>query len=162
MNATIARVPRLMFTVPEVCSLTGIKRDRLLPEMFTFRLSTVAPVGRTRRIRVSDLQAWAAARRQASMPVANELADSSEMTNNRPDGANESVSGAWHADTDCSAIPCVMLSVPEAGVAVSLGKDSIYRLIRSGELPSVLVESSRRIRLDDLQAWAAGLPVAKI
>jgi len=45
------------------------------------------------------------------------------------------------------------LSVTEAGVAAGVKKDSIYKAMNSGELPSMKIGRRRLIRSESLQAW---------
>ena len=54
----------------------------------------------------------------------------------------------------------LLLTVTEVGEITSLGRSTIYELIRTGALPSVLVSTSRRVRSTDLEAYVAGLATA--
>jgi excisionase family DNA binding protein len=51
----------------------------------------------------------------------------------------------------------LLLRVPEAAESLSVSRAKVYELIRSGALPSVKIDGSRRIRLEDLRAYVASL-----
>jgi excisionase family DNA binding protein len=51
----------------------------------------------------------------------------------------------------------LLLRVPEAAESLSVSRAKVYELIRSGVLPSVKIDGSRRIRLEDLTAYVASL-----
>lgn len=53
-----------------------------------------------------------------------------------------------------------LLSIPEAGVVLNCGRDTVYRLLNGGQLKSVLLLSVRRIRRADLDAFLAAMPEA--
>ena len=53
----------------------------------------------------------------------------------------------------------MMLSVADVAAELRCGRDTVYALLSSGRLPSVLVgERLRRIRRPDLERYVAGLP----
>lgn len=52
----------------------------------------------------------------------------------------------------------MVLTVTEVMSALVIGRDKVYDLIRSGELASVKVGRYRRIPIDALDAYLAGLP----
>jgi excisionase family DNA binding protein len=52
-----------------------------------------------------------------------------------------------------------LLTVPQVQDCLRKGRGDVYALLKSGELPSVLLgPKSRRIRESDLAAFIAGLP----
>ena len=60
-----------------------------------------------------------------------------------------------------------LLKVPDICERLKLSRSIVYELIASGELPSVAIGRSRRVREADLDAWVqakaraqAGAPVA--
>jgi excisionase family DNA binding protein len=54
--------------------------------------------------------------------------------------------------------PRMLLSVAEVAAELGCGRDTVYALLSSGLLPSVLVGTRlRRIRRQDLQAYVATL-----
>lgn len=50
-----------------------------------------------------------------------------------------------------------VLTVPEVMTALVIGRDKVYDLIRSGALESVKVGRYRRVPVDALDAYLAGL-----
>ena len=48
-------------------------------------------------------------------------------------------------------------TVPEVAGHLRLGRTTIYRLIRSGDLPSILIGGSRRVTVATLQSYLEGL-----
>ncbi len=53
----------------------------------------------------------------------------------------------------------MMLSVPEVAAELGCGRDTVYALLASGRLPSVLIgERLRRVRRQDLEQFIAELP----
>lgn len=56
----------------------------------------------------------------------------------------------------------LMLSVPEVAAELGCGRDTVYALIASGTLPSVVIsERLRRIRRRDLEQYVADLPLSQ-
>ena len=53
--------------------------------------------------------------------------------------------------------PRVMLTAEQAAAALNIGRTSVYALIKSGELRSLLIGRLRRIPLDEIQAYTARL-----
>jgi excisionase family DNA binding protein len=51
----------------------------------------------------------------------------------------------------------VALTINEVADQLRVGRTTVYRLVRSGELPSFRIGRSRRISLDSLQAYVEGL-----
>lgn len=51
----------------------------------------------------------------------------------------------------------LLLRVPEAAETLSISRAKAYELIKSGALPSIKIDGSRRIRLDDLIAYVGSL-----
>lgn len=59
--------------------------------------------------------------------------------------------------------PRMMLSVPEVAAELGCGRDTVYALIASGKLPSVLIgERLRRVRRQDLERFIAELPASTV
>jgi excisionase family DNA binding protein len=52
-----------------------------------------------------------------------------------------------------SVVPPQLLSVPEVARLLSIGRTTVYDLIKKEGLPSVKVGSTIRISLADLQCW---------
>ncbi len=48
----------------------------------------------------------------------------------------------------------ILLRIPEAAAALSLGRSTIYKMMESGEIPTVRVGRAVRIPLTALVAWA--------
>ena len=51
----------------------------------------------------------------------------------------------------------VLVSIEEAAILLSLGRTEVYRLVRSGEIPSVKVGRSRRVVVTALHEYVAEL-----
>jgi excisionase family DNA binding protein len=51
----------------------------------------------------------------------------------------------------------LLLTASEAGAALGLGRSKVYELITSGQLASVRVGRSRRVPVEALRAFVAGL-----
>ncbi len=51
----------------------------------------------------------------------------------------------------------LLLKVPDVVACLGLSRAKVYELMASGELPSVRVGGSRRIRAEDLGTFVAGL-----
>jgi excisionase family DNA binding protein len=51
----------------------------------------------------------------------------------------------------------LLLKVPEVAARLSMSRGKVYELIRSGALPSVLIDRSRRIRARDLEDFVGSL-----
>lgn len=65
------------------------------------------------------------------------------------------------APTDAPPIR-MLLSVVEVAAELGCSRDTVYALLASGTLPSVLVgERLRRIRRDDLSAYVGSLTVTR-
>ncbi len=58
-----------------------------------------------------------------------------------------------------SATTKLLLTPEEAAKALRIGRTSLYKLLRSGEIPSIRVGRSRRIPLRSLKEWLA-VPLA--
>lgn len=52
----------------------------------------------------------------------------------------------------------LLLTIPQVCAALAISRDAVYELLRSGRLPSVALGRSRRIRVEDLERFVAGLP----
>lgn len=50
----------------------------------------------------------------------------------------------------------LLLTVPEAGAALSISRSKVYELLESGSIPSVYIGRSRRIRVSDVEDFVAG------
>jgi excisionase family DNA binding protein len=53
--------------------------------------------------------------------------------------------------------PKLLLAPPEAAARLGVGRTTLYRLLRSGEVLSVTIGRCRRIKPDALAAYAASL-----
>jgi excisionase family DNA binding protein len=53
-------------------------------------------------------------------------------------------------------IPKLLLTVPEAGRALAISRSKIYDLLNSGDLPSVHIGRSRRVRVSDIEDFVKG------
>jgi len=51
----------------------------------------------------------------------------------------------------------VAFTIDEVAEQLRVGRTTVYRLLKSGELPSFRIGRSRRISLDSLQAYVEGL-----
>ncbi|HZL03757.1 MAG TPA: helix-turn-helix domain-containing protein [Cellulomonas sp.] len=68
-----------------------------------------------------------------------------------------------HITVDETPRPRMMLSVAEVAAELGCGRDTVYTLLASGQLPSVLVgERLRRIRRPDLERYIEGLPTSPV
>ena len=47
----------------------------------------------------------------------------------------------------------LLLTVPEAGRALAISRSKMYDLLNSGDLPSVHIGRSRRVRICDVEAF---------
>ncbi|WP_045877110.1 helix-turn-helix domain-containing protein [Pseudofrankia sp. DC12] len=56
--------------------------------------------------------------------------------------------------------PKLLLTVEEAADVLGLGRTTTYALIRTGALKSVRIGRARRVRVTDLDAYAAQLDAA--
>lgn len=62
------------------------------------------------------------------------------------------------APADAATSPRMLLSVAEVAAELGCGRDTVYRLMTSGALPSVIVGGRlRRVRRDDLLAFVGAL-----
>lgn len=61
-----------------------------------------------------------------------------------------------------SPTPRMLLSVAEVAAELGCGRDTVYRLMTSGVLPSVIVGGRlRRIRREDLRAYVDSLAITR-
>ena len=51
----------------------------------------------------------------------------------------------------------LLLTPTEAAAALGIGRSKVYELMRAGTLPSIRIDSCRRVSLDDLHALIAEL-----
>lgn len=58
------------------------------------------------------------------------------------------------------ATPRLLLTVPEAARRLSVGRTTLYTMLRGGELASIAVGQLRRIPIDSLESLLASLPEA--
>lgn len=58
------------------------------------------------------------------------------------------------------ATPRLLLTIPEAARRLSVGRTTLYAMLRGGELASVAVGRLRRIPIDSLEALLVSLPAA--
>lgn len=57
----------------------------------------------------------------------------------------------------------MMLSVPEVAAELGCCRDTVYSMLASGRLPSVLIgERLRRVRRQDLEQFIAELPASPL
>jgi excisionase family DNA binding protein len=54
----------------------------------------------------------------------------------------------------------LLYRVPEAAERLNLSRAKVYELIRDGVLKSVQIDSSRRVKAEDLRAYVEALGVA--
>jgi excisionase family DNA binding protein len=54
---------------------------------------------------------------------------------------------------DTSAEQPLLLTVPGAARLLSVSRDYVYSLMRRGDLPSVKIGRTRRIKRADVEAW---------
>lgn len=55
-----------------------------------------------------------------------------------------------------------MLTPEEAAEELRVGRDRVYQLMKTGELPSVKLGASRRIRAADLDQFVKSLPAEPV
>lgn len=58
------------------------------------------------------------------------------------------------------ATPRLLLTIPEAARRLSVGRTTLYAMLKSGELASVAIGRLRRIPIDSLEALLSSLQVA--
>ena len=58
------------------------------------------------------------------------------------------------------ATPRLLLTIPEAARRLSVGRSTVYSMLKSGVLASVAIGRLRRIPSDSLEAVLGSLPVA--
>jgi excisionase family DNA binding protein len=63
-------------------------------------------------------------------------------------------------DTPARA-PRLMLTAEQAADALGIGRTTVYALIKSGELRSLLIGRLRRIPLDEVEAYTTRLAAAQ-
>jgi excisionase family DNA binding protein len=51
----------------------------------------------------------------------------------------------------------ILLTVPEAAAALAISRSKLYELLAAGSIRSVRIDSSRRIPVEALEAYVAGL-----
>lgn len=56
----------------------------------------------------------------------------------------------------------LLLRVPEAAARLGIGRSTLYVLMASGDIASVQIGRSRRIREDTLTAWVDRLPTGYV
>jgi excisionase family DNA binding protein len=56
-----------------------------------------------------------------------------------------------------TSVPRLLLTPEEAATALGIGRTKLFSLLRSRQLPSVMLGGSRRIRTSDLVAFTASL-----
>jgi len=57
----------------------------------------------------------------------------------------------------CTSMTTLTYTIPEVADHLRLGRTTVYRLIGTGELPSIKVGASRRVTRDALQGYVDGL-----
>jgi excisionase family DNA binding protein len=55
------------------------------------------------------------------------------------------------------AVGKVLLTVPEAAAALAISRSKLYELLAAGSIRSVRIDGSRRIPVEALEAYVAGL-----
>jgi excisionase family DNA binding protein len=50
----------------------------------------------------------------------------------------------------------LLLTLPEVGRVLAIGRSKLYELLNSGSLPSFYIGKSRRVRISDVQAFVNG------
>lgn len=60
------------------------------------------------------------------------------------------------------AASALLLRPEVAAPLVSLSRSGLYQMIRTGEVPAVMVGGRIRIRRADLEAWVASLPASTV
>jgi len=73
----------------------------------------------------------------------------------RPSGS-DTLDGP-QAETPHERTPQLLLTTEEAALALGIGRTGIYELLKSGQLTSVLIGRSRRIRTSDLQELVSNI-----
>ncbi len=63
----------------------------------------------------------------------------------------------WAAETRPPAASPMLLTVEETAAELRIARRRVFEMIRDGQLPSVKIGKSRRIRRDDLVAYVAKL-----
>lgn len=53
--------------------------------------------------------------------------------------------------------PLMLLTISEAAVRMSVGRSTLYKLVMSGEIPSIKIGKARRIPLTALQDYVSKL-----
>ena len=76
------------------------------------------------------------------------------------DGYRTGAAEAQAAAEQARAAATLLLTVEEAAGQLRTSRSRIFALIGNGELPSVKIGSSRRIRVADLAAYVDTMPVA--
>ena len=51
----------------------------------------------------------------------------------------------------------ILLTVPEAAAALAISRSKLYELLASGLIRSVRIDGSRRVPIEALEAYVAGL-----
>lgn len=54
------------------------------------------------------------------------------------------------------SVPKLLLTVPEAGRALAISRSKMYDLLNWGDLPSVHIGRSRRVRVSDIEDFVNG------
>jgi excisionase family DNA binding protein len=51
----------------------------------------------------------------------------------------------------------ILLTVPEAAAALAISRSKLYELLAAGSIRSVRIDGSRRVPVEALEAYVAGL-----
>ena len=51
----------------------------------------------------------------------------------------------------------ILLTVPEAAAALAISRSKLYELLAAGSIRSVRIDGSRRVPMEALEAYVAGL-----
>ena len=55
----------------------------------------------------------------------------------------------------------ILLTIPQVAERLHMARSTVYELVLSGQLPSLTIGRSRRIREADLDAWIQGEAAAQ-
>ena len=55
------------------------------------------------------------------------------------------------------AVSKILLTIPEAAAALAISRSKLYELLAAGSIGSVRIDGSRRVPVEALEAYVAGL-----
>jgi excisionase family DNA binding protein len=76
----------------------------------------------------------------------------------KPEEAAEQLRAALLQLMKSGTLPTLLLTTDEAAEQLRVGRDRVFELMRTGQLKSVKIGGSRRIRAADLEEYVASLP----